>query len=81
MYHPVRMALDMDHLDPEDQNAVRSWSARIAVACCASAVVLFAVVATTTSIPAPQAGVTEREATTGVFWATSLAARRSPSGK
>ncbi len=72
MHHPVRMALYMNHLDPEDQKAVRRWSARIAVVYCASALFLFAMVATKISIPDPQAGAMERESATGIFGVTPL---------
>jgi hypothetical protein len=67
MHHPVRMALYMNHLDPEDQRAVRRWSARLAVGCCASALFLFTVVATRISMPDPHAGAMDRDRTTGIF--------------
>jgi hypothetical protein len=60
MHHPVWMAFHMDHLDPEDRRAVRRWSARIAVVCSSSALLLFAAMAIGTGTPDPQAGATER---------------------
>ena len=59
MHHPVWMAFHMDHLDPEDQRAVRRWSARIAVVCFSSALLLFAAIAIK-GTPDPQPGAMER---------------------
>lgn len=60
MHHPVWMAFHMDHLDPEDQRAVKRWSARIAAVCLSSALLLFAAVAIRNSTSDPQAGAMER---------------------
>src|SRR2546423_12102268 len=79
MHHPVRMALIMNHLDPEEQRAVRRWSVRIAVLYSGLALLLFATIANRISISGPQAGAMDRQSTTGILGRTSLVGMSSAS--
>jgi hypothetical protein len=79
MHHPVRMALHMECLDPEDRKSVRRWSVRIAIVYCASALLLLAAIAARIGIPAPQADAIKHEGTPGIFGGTSLVGMSSAS--
>src|SRR2546423_5173756 len=72
MHHPVRMALYMECLDPEDQKSVRRWSVRIAVLYSGLALLLFGTIATRITTLDPHAGATERARMTGVLPLSSL---------
>src|SRR6476660_5689878 len=76
MHHPVWMAFRMDYLDPEDQRAVRRWSARIAVVCSSLALLLFAATASRISTP-DQVDAIERASATGILQVTRLAGMSS----
>ena len=77
MRHSVFMAFYMDCLDPEEQRAVRRWSARITVVCSSLALLLFAVIAITINVLNPQADAMETEGTTGMLPVTQLVSMSS----
>jgi hypothetical protein len=54
MPHPVFMAFFMNHLDREDQSAVRRWSMKFAVVCGVLALLLLGAVAAGVDLADPQ---------------------------
>jgi hypothetical protein len=68
MHHPVFLAFHMAHLDPQDQSAVKRWSARIAGLCCSVALLLSAAMAV--SLPSSQTGAAQRAGATAIAQVT-----------